>query len=86
MFQRLGEREKYEPPLKENSLCFSFTIDIKELLERQEEIDRAILFRLRRQENTYVHIAEAEPQDIFLSYYDEYPFFNLRMKVWGWYL
>lgn len=86
LFQNISERGKYEPPLKECSPCFDSAINVKELLERQEKIDRAILFRIKRQENTFVHVIEADPKDIFLLHKDKWPFYNQRMRLWGKFL
>lgn len=84
LFNSLADREKYIHPFKEKSACFDDVLNIKELFERQEEIDRAVLFRIRHRENTFVHIEEASDKEIFLFYQDKLPLFSLRMKMWGW--
>lgn len=74
------------PPLKGNSPSFDQAFDIRELVERQEEVERAVLYRIKKQENTYLHVVEADPKDLFLLHTDNWPLFRKRMAVWGWYL
>lgn len=69
-----------------NSACFDFSFDVKSLMEKQDDIDRAVMYRIRKQDNTYLHVVEADPKDIFLLHTDNWPFFRRRMKIWGWYL
>jgi hypothetical protein len=86
LFARLDSKETYSPSLKANDACFDPSLNVKELIEHQEEIDRAILYRIKKQDNTYLHVVEADPKDVFLMYTDSWPWFNKRMKIWGWYL
>lgn len=86
LFRNLKDKEAYDPPLRMNSPCFDYTLNVKNLVEHQDEIDRAIIYRIKKQDNTYVHAVEADPKELFLLHNDNLPFFRKRMEIWGWYL
>lgn len=86
LFAKLKDDLETDPPLRMNSPCFDHTMDVKDLVEHQDEIDRAIIYRIKKQDNTYLHVVEADPKDLFLLHTDTWPFFRKRMEIWGWYL
>jgi hypothetical protein len=61
------------------------TMDINEILRDQDRIDRAVLFKLKHQENTYVHFVEIDIQERWKLHKDRFPLLKLRLKIWGWY-
>lgn len=61
-------------------------IDISTIVVSQSKVDKAILFKLKRQENTYVHLTEVTPEQIYLAHIDNWPLFCLRMAIWGYYM
>jgi hypothetical protein len=86
MFSTLKDKNEYDPPLRMNSPCFDHKLDVKCLVEQQDQVDRAVLYRIKKQDNTYLHVVDADPKDLFLMHTDNLPFFRKRMKLWGWYL
>jgi hypothetical protein len=61
-------------------------LDLSELLLNQDSIDKAMIYKIKRQENTFVHVVEADRKDVYLLYHDCLPFFKTRMRLWGSYL
>ena len=63
-----------------------YAIDISTIVLHQGKVDKAILFKLKRQENTYVHLIEVTPEEIYLAHMDNWPLFCLRKALWGMYM
>lgn len=60
-------------------------IDINEVLRDQDKIDKAVLYKLKHQENTYVHLVEIDNQERNSFPRDRYPLFDARIKIWKQY-
>jgi hypothetical protein len=72
--------------LAEHAQVFSNSLNLTEMLLKQGEIDRAMLHKLKKQENTFVHLVEADRKDIYMMHEDSWPLYVTRMKIWGFYL
>lgn len=73
-------------PLKDKIDRFSSEFDREELLLRQTEIDRVIMHKFKKQENTYVHFVEADSTTKYYLHTDSYPLLNARLAVWAFFL
>ena len=84
--QRKPEVFTNYPILDEQAEIFEDEINLTDLLTVQKTLDRAILHKLKRQENTFVHLVEADEKDEYLQYTDSYPLLKQRKRLWGSYL
>jgi hypothetical protein len=84
--QRKPEVFTNYPILDEQAEIFENEINLTDLLTVQKTLDRAILHKLKRQENTFVHFVEADEKDEYLQYTDSYPLLKQRKRLWGSYL
>jgi len=84
--QRKPEVFTNYPILDEQAEIFENEINLTDLLTVQKTLDRAILHKLKRQENTFVHLVEADEKDEYLQYTDSYPLLKQRKRLWGSYL
>jgi hypothetical protein len=73
-------------PIPQNSVLFHDVLDLTILLEKQDEIDRAMIHKIKKHENTFVHVSEASRGEYYLRYKDSWPLFKQRMTIWGTYL
>lgn len=74
---------EYDNPLIGEKHSFKDSFDLTSALKMQNDIDRAQLFKLKKQENTYVHIVEADNKDLYIRHKDNWPLYKWRMKMWG---
>lgn len=65
---------------------FNNNIDINEVLRDQDKIDKAIMYKLKHQENTFVHFVEIDNQERYMLHTDKYPLFRIRIKAWHMYM
>lgn len=79
------QKEKIEWPKFLTAEANLHSIDINEILRDQDKIDKAILFKLKRQENTYVHFVEIDIQQRQKMHSDRYPLLKFRMAIWSIY-
>ena len=73
-------------PLRDKIDRFSPDFDRGDLLLRQIEIDRVIMNKFQKQENTYVHFVEADSTTKYFLHKDTYPLLAARMAVWAFFL
>lgn len=86
LFTTFGKLDSYLTPLEEEKLTFYETFHLPELLLDQDKIDKIILHKLKRQDNTFVHLIDADQRQRFLLHKDNWPFYVQRMKLWSSYL
>lgn len=86
LFDTFSKLEPYNPPLEEAKIAFSETFNLVELLQAQEAIDEAMLHKLRKQDNTYVHLIDADARERYLMHKDNWPYYAQRMRFWSSYL
>lgn len=79
------KKEKIEFPDFLTDPYHRHSIDINEILQDQDKIDRAILFKLKHQENTFVHFVEIDIKERWRMHQDNFPLLELRQKIWGYY-
>ena len=73
-------------PLRDKIDRFSPEFDREELLLRQTEIDRVVMHKFKKQENTYVHFVEADSMTKYYLHKDTFPMLDARLTVWSFFL
>ena len=63
---------------------FDDDLEIEAMLLSQSKINKAVLYKLRNQENTYVHVVEGDQKHKYMMYSDKLPLYNMRMRYWAW--
>jgi hypothetical protein len=76
------KKEKIEWPFFLTNYDHQDTIDINEIIRDQDKIDRAVLFKLKHQENTFVHFVEIDIRERWKLHTDSFPILKLRLKIW----
>ena len=59
---------------------------IEEISVRQSTIDALVLKRYTNEDNDFLKITRMGQFEIYSTYKDNYPLFNLRMKIWWGYM
>lgn len=86
MFSELKENwAENEVKVKESSAGFSDSINVNELLDKQEEIDKAVNYKVKKNYSNYLQLVHSDMHLIINNHKDNYPLFNLRMKLWTLY-
>lgn len=58
----------------------------KELDKHQSTIDKLVIKRYTDDDNSFLRIAKMDNFEIHKVYKDNYPLFNIRMKMWHFYM
>lgn len=77
------DHSEQKRPLFSSRVCYPTD---EELEEKQEIINSLVNLRYKQEENDFLHITEMTTFQKFEIYKDDYPLFNLRMKLWKGYM
>jgi hypothetical protein len=80
-----GELKKFKDPVEiepGNREQMTDYPSIVELAVKQQTIDALVLKRYINEDNSLLKITQMNRFEIYSNYKDEYPLFNLRMKLW----